>query len=154
MANDGGRRPAVEERRQRRHDSRAGQTWADFLRELHQHADPRLDDRTLARAASSVLRHLAERLTESEAHDLAAQLPSRLRDLIAESLRQPHELHKLHRNEFVACVGDDLGCDAPEAEALIRGVFDTVRSWISEGESEHVAAQLPRDLRPLWHPVS
>jgi uncharacterized protein (DUF2267 family) len=139
-------------RRQQRHESRANQTWRAFVKELM--ALAKLDEEQAILAATAVLCRLEDRLTGNEARDLEAQLPVKLVELLTESCADPDLLVKMHKGEFVDAVGLDLGMTDAEAEAAIRAVFSAVRSRISDGEAQDVAAQLPRDLRPLWlHPA-
>lgn len=52
-------------------------------------------------------------------------------------------LHKLQANVGLA--------DRDSAEMVTRSVLTTLRSRISKEEAEDVEAQLPQDLKPLWH---
>jgi uncharacterized protein (DUF2267 family) len=148
---NGNRRGVTPEERKQRHESRTSQTFNEFIRELAARGGFK-DETEAVRAAASVLVHLAHRLTSEEAADLSAQLPHKLREILSESQRADtgRPVHKLHKDEFIACVGSDLERPPEEAESIIRSVFATVRSHISEGEAEDVAAQLPKDLEPLW----
>jgi uncharacterized protein (DUF2267 family) len=137
-----------EERRRQRRESRANQTWRAFVNNLSGRTG--LDDENATAAAACVLCHLQERLTGDEAKDLGAQLPVRLRELLAEVCGPADVIVKYHKEQFVAVVARDLGIAEVEAEALIRGVFGTVRSYISPGEADDVEAQLSKDMRSLW----
>lgn len=138
----------TEDLRQQRHESRAAQTWTSFLADLR--AETGLDAETATNVATSVLLRLEQRLTGGEVKDLEAQLPVKLRELLADAGADRDSVFKFHREHFVDCVSGDLGASEPAAEALIRAVFATVRRRISEGEADDVEAQLPNDLKPLW----
>jgi uncharacterized protein (DUF2267 family) len=140
--------PVTEQRRLQRRESRASQTWHRFLADLC--AATGLDPEPAADSAVSVLCRLEERLTAEEARDLEAQLPVKLRQLLADACGQVDALHKLHRRQFVTGVALDLGIPDAEAESLVRAVFATVRNHISEGEARDIQSQLPKDLQPLW----
>lgn len=147
MANEN--RGVTPEQRQQRHEARTRQTFFVFLRDLCNAS--RLPEEEAVRAAASVLTHLEERLTREEAQDLEAQLPIKIVEILNVAGDQVKDtLHKLHRDDFVACVASDLGKSNEEAESIIRAVFATVRAHISEGEANDVAAQLPKDLEALW----
>jgi uncharacterized protein (DUF2267 family) len=150
MANEN-RRGVSPELREQRHESRTSATFKEFIRHLAARGGFK-DEADAVRSAASVLTHLDHRLTSDEAKDLRAQLPVKLQEMLDESRRVDVEqpVHKLHKEDFVACVASDLGRAEEDAESIIRAVFATVRAHISEGEADDVAAQLPRDLEPLW----
>jgi uncharacterized protein (DUF2267 family) len=150
MANDN-RRGSTPELRQQRHESRTSSTFKEFIQHLAARGGFR-DETDAVRSATSVLTHLEHRLTSDEAKDLNAQLPVKLREMLEESRRAEggQTVHKLHKDDFVACVASDLERAPEDAESIIRSVFATIRTHISEGEADDVAAQLPRDLQPLW----
>ena len=149
MANEN-RRGVSPELRQQRHESRTSSTFKEFIRHLAARGGFK-DETDAVRAAASVLTHLEYRLTSDEAKDLNAQLPVKLQEILDESRRADGgQVHKLHKDEFVACVANDLGRAPEDAESIIRAVFATVRTHISDGEADDVAAQLPKDLEPLW----
>lgn len=145
----GGRTGASPDIRAQRSESRATQTYTFFLKDLEAKAGI---DRDLAeRAAESVLCVLEQRLIDTEAKHLEAQLPRKVRDLLQRCPR--HEgapPRKFKLEEFLNMVAEDLDTTPNEAERLCRAVFATVRAHISEGETEDVIGQLPNDLRSLW----
>lgn len=102
-------------------------------------------------ATAAVLRALRDRLTADEAHDAAAQLPRELRRLWASGpgpLRRPL---KLRRREFLQRVRLDAGLTSlGQAEMVTDAVFAGLKEQLSEGESDDILAQLPRDLKALW----
>ena len=150
MANDN-RRGVSPELRQQRHESRTNQTFKEFIRHLAARGGFK-DETDAVRSAASVLVHLDHRLTDEEAKDLRAQLPMKLQEILNEAGQADtgRPVHKLHKDDFVACVAQDLDRAPEDAESIVRAVFATVRAHISEGEAEDVASQLPKDLAPLW----
>jgi uncharacterized protein (DUF2267 family) len=133
-----------------RHESRANATFKTFIRDLC--AQGNFNEQQAVRAAASVLVRLEQRITGEEAMNLQAQVPERLQEILAEANR-PGEgapVYKFTRDDFVKTVGNDLGVNEGQAEAIIRAVFTTVRAHITEGEAEDVTSQLPKDLSPLW----
>jgi uncharacterized protein (DUF2267 family) len=144
--------PVTEQRRLQRREARASQTWRNFLMDLR--SATALDAEAAADTAVSVLCRLEERLTDEEARDLEAQLPVKLQQMLAEACGQVDAIHKLNRYQFVASVALDLGIPDAKAEHLVRAVFATVRSHISEGEARDVRSQLPKDLQAVWMQVT
>jgi uncharacterized protein (DUF2267 family) len=103
------------------------------------------------RAAVAVLCALEQRLFGGEVNQLSAQLPMKLRELIQRCpLHRGSAPHKFGRAEFFEIVAEDFGPSALDMEKLVRGVFRAVRALISEGEGDHVATQLPGELKELW----
>lgn len=139
-----------EETRYQRHESRTNTTFMEFIRDLCEQGGWSADDGV--RYAATVLTRLEQRLTGEEAKDLNAQLPLKLVEILNEARRPPtgEPVEKFHRDDFIGAIGSDLGCSHDEAESIIRGVFMTVRSRISEGEASDVESQLPKDMKPLW----
>lgn len=137
--------------RQQRHDSRTSQTFIQFVRDL-QSVGGFESEQAAVRAAAVVLTHLEKRLTGEEASDLNAQLPMKLVEILHEAHRPEagKPVEKLHHDQFIGSIARVLGVDAPQAEAISRSVFATVRATITEGEAGDVASQLPQDLIPLW----
>lgn len=136
--------------RQQRHESRTNTTLMEFVRDLRARGNWSQDE--AIRNTESVLTLLERRLTSEEASDLEAQLPFKVRELLAGSGRAKSgaPVEKLHKEDFVSAIAQDLECSDEEAESIIRNVFAAVRSRISEGEANDVESQLPKDLKPLW----
>lgn len=56
-----------------------------------------------------------------------------------------------NKREFLHTVQDYAGIqDEDEVERVTQAVLSTLRSRISNDEAEHVKAQLPNDVVPLW----
>lgn len=124
--------------------------------ELFHHLERQLDlpRPQLEQAAEAVLHALHERLGP-EADHLGAQLPEDVKPMFLPppAPQQPtgaHAPHKLHLADFVAHVADDGGIGRREAELLTAAVFHELKAHITEGESRHVAAVLPGDIKEVW----
>ncbi|MGA9522526.1 MAG: DUF2267 domain-containing protein [Myxococcaceae bacterium] len=129
--------------------ARREQTWVHFLKLLQ--ARGGLTRQLAENAAVSVMCALEQHLAGGEAEDMEAQLPLRLRELLQRCpIHQGTPAKRFGRDEFLDMVASELGVEAEEAEHLTHAVFETVRDWLSEGEVEDVASQLPDDLRGLW----
>lgn len=135
--------------RAQRHESRTAQTYTFFLRDLEKRAGV---DRDLAeRAAQSVLCLVEQRILDTEAKQLEAQLPEKVRQLLKRCAKHEGKPAKKYGLlEFLSTVADELDTTPNEAERLARAVLGTVREHITEGEAEDVIGQLPADLQALW----
>ncbi|MBF5041813.1 DUF2267 domain-containing protein [Aggregicoccus sp. 17bor-14] len=144
----------LEERRALRRESRASQTYADFLRQLSERGG--MSPHVAERAASSVLCALEERILPDEAKDMEAQLPVKLTELLHRCERHEHggPPRKFGREEMLQRVGEDLALQPEAVEPVVRAVCNVLRARLSEGEAEDVMNQLPEDLRALWRRVS
>ncbi|HEY3415496.1 MAG TPA: DUF2267 domain-containing protein [Armatimonadota bacterium] len=106
-------------------------------------------------AVTSVFQTLRDRLTEGEADDVLAQLPTEWKEMwesggwwerVSARMRG---LNKLDREEFIIHVQRQIPNNVP-AEQVVRVVFHALKEQISPGEADDVSAQLPHDLRDLW----
>lgn len=134
------------EARAKRHASRAGSTYAAFLRSVAVATE--LPDAEAERCALAVVATLEERLPLREVFDLEAQLPSRFDDILA--LQPMVGLPWMDKVQFCERVGARAGLTPAEAETVALTIFAVIRSKVSAGEARHVEAQLPADLRELW----
>ncbi|MCU1499257.1 MAG: hypothetical protein JWM47_3210 [Acidimicrobiales bacterium] len=101
-------------------------------------------------ALRAVLHALRDRLPVGEAADLAAQLPMLLRGLYFEGWDPSRVPLKVHRDEFLAQVQDQVSFEVEGGtELLVRRVLDALRRYVTAGEWEDVASVLPRDLAAL-----
>lgn len=139
-----------------RSEARAQQTFARFLDDLHIRVPDQRKD-TLQQVAVVVLGALEDRLRGGEPDDLHAQLPMKLKELLASHPRQENPLERFLPGppstsavEFVGSVASELKVHFDQAERYTRAVFATVRDHISEGEAQDVESQLPPDLWSLW----
>lgn len=102
-------------------------------------------------AFSSVMCIFAQRLSGGETKDLLVGLPRTIRPLVDRCmLERREEPISFGVDELVASVAQDLGTDLDEAEAIVAAVLAAVTRVLPREELEHVASQLPRDLRALW----
>ncbi|MGK5741110.1 DUF2267 domain-containing protein [Micromonospora sp. URMC 103] len=94
----------------------------------------------------AVLGVLAERLTPDEAHDLAAQLPQG----IAEMLEEPSQTLRLSVQEFLQRIAAGTGATTRTAEWDAGAVLSTVADAITEGELNDLMTQLPSGYAALF----
>jgi uncharacterized protein (DUF2267 family) len=141
---------SLEERRAKRSETRASQTYAAFLKHLGERGG--MSPGVAEEAAVSVLCALEQRIQVEEARDLEAQLPRKLTALLHRCERHEGEARpeKFGRDELLRRVGEDLRLQPEAVEPVVRAVLDALRDQISEGEAEEVLGQLPEDLRHLW----
>ena len=103
----------------------------------------------------SVLTTLRGRLTPDEASHVEAQLPEDMKEVwrgnilqdAAHRLKGPDELDY---DEFLDKIKDETDLTRERAEAMTRAVFQLLKAQISEGETDHVASQLPKRLKVAW----
>jgi uncharacterized protein (DUF2267 family) len=138
------------EARAARHASRAGTTFARFIRNLASAGGYTIPE--AERRAIAVIATLEERIPIREVYDLEAQLPSRLDELLA--FVPLNGLPAMDRVQFCERVAARARVSYGQAEEIAATVFAFLRERISEGEARHVEAQLPEDLRELWNGTS
>jgi uncharacterized protein (DUF2267 family) len=138
----------LKQRREQRHASHVGATYAAFIRYLSELGS--MEPEVAECAAISVLSALERRILPKEAKHLEAQLPRKLVEFLPPPDQRPARPHRFGREEFLRTVADDLKKSPEEVEPLVRTVFRVFQEHISEGEAEDVAANLPPDLRALW----
>jgi uncharacterized protein (DUF2267 family) len=103
------------------------------------------------RGTAAVFHALRDRLTPSEADQVAAQLPALLQAVWTSGERRDREPTGFHRSEFLERVRQGASLTtARQAEWLTVAVFSVLKAQLSEGEAEDVLAQLPKDLKELW----
>lgn len=134
------------EARAARHESRAGTTFARFVRNLAATGGYTVQE--AERDAIAVIATLEERLPIREVCNLEAQLPRRLDELL--SFVPLNGLPAMDRMQFIERVAARARVNYAQAETVARTVFAFLRSQISEGEIRHVEARLPEGLRDLW----
>lgn len=103
-------------------------------------------------ALRATLHALRDRLPMEEAVHLGAQLPMLVRGFYYEGWRPVQELIKMHREEFLLRVEEQLtgGASELDPEVVVRAIFQILTRRISRGEIEQVEQTLPKDLRDLW----
>ena len=138
-----------EKKREARRAAHAEQTFRNFLRDLR--AREPMTERAAARAAAAVLCGIERSLSGDDRHSLEAQLPSRLRELVASCpLHFGRDPAALNRVGLLAIVAEETGTTRREAERLVRCVLTTVRMHVSEGEVSRVVQRLPAEIAELW----
>jgi len=144
----------LERRRAQRRESRASQTYADFLKQLSERGG--MSPSVAEQAAAAVLCAIEERIMPEEAQDMTAQLPVKLTELLHRCERHEHggPPRKFGKEEMLQRVGEDLALQPEAVEPVVRAVCNVLRSRLSEGEAEDVMNQLPEDLRALWRRVT
>lgn len=141
-----------EERRRKRHESRAGSTYREFLSLAS--VDLGLPPEECEPIIAAVLTTLEQRLPFDEMEDLASQLPYKLRELL--STCEPRERmnpRDIGEAEFLGMVAGELGVSPEQAETYVRGVFRLLTQTVTRGEIEEVIHLLPKRLRNLWPPL-
>jgi uncharacterized protein (DUF2267 family) len=140
------RESAASEARARRHESRAGSTYAQFVRDVASAGGFTTVEGE--RYAIGTLTTLEERLPIRDVRALESQLPTRLDGIL--SFQPVLALPTMDRQTFCWRFAQRVGVRAEESEAIVRLVFRVLRSHISAGEARHIEAHLSNDLRPLW----
>jgi uncharacterized protein (DUF2267 family) len=111
-----------------------------------------LPPRVPARAAfATVMCLLGERLSGGEAKRLLLGLPRTLRPLVEHCLIDRRERPTtFDSDELTALVAASLRIGLEDAELLIAAVLAAVSRVLPHEELDHVASQLPDDLRTIW----
>jgi len=114
------------------------------------------DERLASEVTFAVFQELHDRLTPEEAADIAAQLPTPLKQLWQVGEERHRAVRRTHRPEFLSGVRAQAGLpDLAAAERAVRAVFAVLQDLLGsrtgrEGEAGDVLSQLPKDLKPLW----
>lgn len=107
----------------------------------------RLDtDSDALRTIEATLTTLSERIGMDEAQELAAQLPSGIKENLTH--RQPQKSFGL--DEFYNKVSIRSSVGFPEVERQARAVISVVSETVSAGEIDDVLARLPEEYIPLF----
>lgn len=140
---------SVARRRLQRHLAHTRATYAHFIKHLC--AVGELTPELAEAAAISVVSALQRRIQPGQARHLQAQLPRRLVAFLPPPLDPvPSTRRRFGRDALLQTVADDLHMAPGEVEPIVRSVIAAVRDWISEGQADDVANNLPEDLRALW----
>lgn len=126
-------------------------TTNEWLHELNQTLG-RDDSQQAYRILRAVLMALRDRLTVEEATDLGAQLPMLVRGVYYEGWN-PSKNPTRERNveAFLNHVAENLVDQVDgDPEQAARAVFQLLAGHITEGQVEHVKANLPADVQTLW----
>ncbi|GAB2649543.1 hypothetical protein GCM10027271_04010 [Saccharopolyspora gloriosae] len=122
--------------------------YKEFLAHLRQHGGPQDDDQADA-AVKVVLATLGQRLAGNEPHDLAAQLPTELKQPLLQHNGEAEVIDDV--DDFLRRVADREGPGTtPErAREHARAVFATLAGFVSAGEIDDLRAQLPAGYAAL-----
>ncbi len=99
------------------------------------------------RATRTTLQTLAERLTEGEADDLAAQLPQEIGRYLQEV---ENHAERFSLDDFFRRVSEREGVELPDAVHHARAVISVLNEAVTQGELRDVRAQLPDEFDPLF----
>ena len=114
------------------------------------------DDAYAEVATKAVLKTLHDRLTEGQSRHVESHLPGELKPMWAKSLHErllvmARGPEKMTKKEFLSRVQDRSHvADTKKSEELARGVFRVLKEQLPESDADHVAGQLPRDLKNMW----
>lgn len=122
-------------------------TFDKFVGEVQQRAQLTSLGETV-RAIRCTLSVLSQRLAEGEAKELASQLPEEIGLHLIQ--REGGATTEFVADEFLARISACEGAAAPESAIHVRVVLQVLRESISEGQFEHLMAQLPADFKPLF----
>jgi uncharacterized protein (DUF2267 family) len=101
--------------------------------------------------ARATLQTLADRITGGEADDLAAQLPTPLKDAL---IPARDEAERFDVDEFVRRVSERAHVDPDTARTGAMATFSTMREAVTPGEFDDITAQLPQEYRDLVGPMA
>jgi uncharacterized protein (DUF2267 family) len=120
--------------------------YAELLDRIEDQAG--LDAEGAEQALAATLTTLAERISEEEAEDLAAQLPGEVK---AQLMGDVAGGEVFSADEFINRIADREGAiPADEARRHAEAVLITLREAISGGEFEDILLQLPDDYLELF----
>lgn len=114
------------------------------------------DERRAETLIFAVFQELRDRLTPSEAADVAAQLPSSLKMLWMSFDRPDRKVRRVHEGQFLREIARMAGLgDQIEAESAVTAIFAVLQQALSSptgttGVAGHIFSQLPGDLKRLW----
>jgi uncharacterized protein (DUF2267 family) len=122
-----------------------------FYRTVVNEAGP-MDLGEAKRASAAVMHALRDRLTPTEAAQAAAQLPRPLQAVWRYGEARGRRPVKMHRKEFFERIRGEAGLDSwRDARDVTGAVFHALKVTLSPGETEDIVAQLPADLKAIWH---
>ncbi len=134
----------------RRRAARAEATYGRLLNQLQ--ADAALESaEEVETALNVVLKSVVRRLTDGEAKDFVAQLPSLLQPTLLALPPGPDKLST--RSTIEAELVQRLGVDPPRAAQIVAAVGKTIAHTVSAGQIKDVQSQLPEDLRGIFSDV-
>jgi CBS domain-containing protein/uncharacterized protein (DUF2267 family) len=133
--------------RKHRHEAHAQEKYGRLVHLVE--AATGLPRRELAETALEVvLTSVLRRITPEEAEDLIAQLPSKMKERLADVPRGPDRSVNLTSIGRALVERLELGPD--EGLRIARGVGSALQQVVSEGEIDDVRSQLPVRMRELF----
>ena len=123
----------------------------EWLRDIKLGLEVR-NDRTAYAALRSTLHALRDHLGTDEVAQFGAQLPMLIRGIYYEGWNPSPASRGRANGDFLAQVRRELA-DHPEIEdasGAVEVVLGVISSHVDPGESEKLAAILPREIRRLW----
>lgn len=102
-------------------------------------------------ATRAFLETLAVRLGNTEAQELAAQLPTELQDCLFPT--EP-EVEKLSSDQFLSRFASAAGVDEAQSDQTAQAVWRVIREAVDDGEMGDVKSQLPNELNRIFEPTS
>lgn len=125
----------------------------EFLRQVE--ALAQLDAEQAFGVTIAVLQELHDRLTAREADQLAAQLPTELKQRWHDFDAPGQDVRRTHAGDFLRHIAETTKLDQDQARRGLMAVFKTMQMLLGslsgfEGEAGDVLSQLPMDLKRLW----
>lgn len=122
--------------------------YGEFINRVAEYGGP-ADREHAERATTATLELLGRRLAGQEPSNLAAQLPSELKDPLT---RHVGAAETFDVDEFLRRLADSegKGCDPEQAREHARVVLSTLSSFVSRGEVQDLRSQLPAGYAPLF----
>ncbi|OGW33881.1 MAG: hypothetical protein A2010_16545 [Nitrospirae bacterium GWD2_57_9] len=106
-------------------------------------------DEDANRAISSVIELLGQRISSSQAVDIAAALPPEVRPYLMQRVQTP-EAEPFALEKFLSAVGERTGVDRAAAGEQARAVLSVVGEWLPREELRDTLAQLPNEMRGFF----
>jgi uncharacterized protein (DUF2267 family) len=112
-------------------------------------------DRVIA-ATASVLQALRARISHDTGDNMASQLPTEIREMWKSpptglQVMKEVEFERMDLDEFLERIRTSIGLTGRrEAAEVARAVFMTIQEQITPGAADHVASELPEDIRAFW----
>lgn len=98
-------------------------------------------------ALEMMVESLAVHLNEGERKDFASQLPLELKDIALSVLATEENAHQDMVEQFM----EAEGIDEPRAKKQLFSAWHALKDALSEGEINHIRAQLPNKTVALLH---
>jgi uncharacterized protein (DUF2267 family) len=108
--------------------------------------DSGFSDAESKEALDTMVESLAERLPDDELKDFASQLPAELKEIATATIMEDREIrHMGIVEEFM--VKEEISED--HAKKQVLSAWAALKSFISEGEINHLKTQLPNNTAAL-----